>query len=339
MNKPAYSVAVVGATGLVGKEIITVLEERRFPLAALRLYASPRTAGDEATCGDLGAVVELLDGAHFEGTDIVFLAAGERVSAEWATRAADAGAVVVDLSQVYADDADVPLVVPEVNGRDIAAYVTCGLIAVPTPPAIALVCALNPLHEAAGVSRVAAVTFESVSSAGRAGIEELQRQTLDLMNGRSTESGIFPHRIAFNLLPQVGDLLAGGSSSGEAATGRALRRLLDAPDLHFNMTRVVTPLFFGTALAVTVDTTGKLSADEARACLRSAPGVLLQDEAAAAVYPTLAETVGQDATCVGRLRNDEGTDTLDMWITIDNIRKGSAVNAVQIAELLIRDHL
>jgi aspartate-semialdehyde dehydrogenase len=339
MKKPAYSIAVIGATGLVGQEIIEQLDQRGFPIAALQLYASLRTAGDELRCGGVSARVELLDGARFDATDIVFLAAGEQVSAEWVPRATDAGAVAIDTSQLFAGDADVPLVVPEVNAAGLADYGLRSLVASPDPAAVAMSIVLKPLHTAGRVKRVVASTFEAVSGAGRAGIEELQRQTVELMNGRSAEPALFPHRIAFNLVPQVGELLAGGASHDEQLTTQAVRRLLDAPDLEISVTRVRAPLFYGAAISLNVETVDPLAAAEAHDLLRAAPGILLQDDTTTASYPTPADVVGQDAICVGRVRADEAANLLDLWVVFDNVRKGAATNAVQIAELLIRDHL
>jgi aspartate-semialdehyde dehydrogenase len=339
MKKSAYSVAVVGATGLVGAEIVSSLEERQFPIADLQLYASLRSAGDEVRCGELTSRVDLLERARFEGTDLAFFAAAEQVSAEWVERATQAGTVVIDTSQLLADDEDVPLIVPEVNAADIGGYADRLVIASPDAPAIALAVALKPLHEAAGVTRVVCSTFESVTRAGRAGIDELQRQTVELMNGRSVENELFAHRIAFNVLPQIGELLAGGASRGERQVAAALRRLLADPSLPASITRSYVPVFYGAALSVNVETATKVTAAQAREMLRAAPGVLLQDDASSLQYPTSAEAVVQDTTLVGRLRDDEWGNVLDMWIAIDNIRKGAAVNAVQIAELLIRDYL
>ena len=207
MKKPAYSIAVIGATGLVGREVIELLDERGFPVSALQLYASLRTAGDELRCGGVSARVELLDTARFDGTDLVFLAAGEQVSAEWASRATDAGAVVIDTSQLFAGDPDVPLVVPEVNAASIADYSHRGLVASPDAAAIAMSIVLKPLRAAGVLKRVVASTFEPVSGAGRTGIDELQQQAVELMSGRSLELAPLRHRIAFNLVPQIGDFL------------------------------------------------------------------------------------------------------------------------------------
>ena len=338
MKKSAYSVAIVGATGLVGGEIIAALEERLFPISDLQLYASLRTAGEDARCGDLTARVEPLDGAHFGDTDIVFFAAPEQVSAEWITRATEAGAVVIDTSPLLADDPEVLLVVPEVNAADLVGYADRGVIVSPDALTIALAVTLKPLHAAATITRVVASTFEPVSGAGRAGIEELQQQTVELMAGRSVESVVFPRRIAFNALPQVGELLAGGRSRDEQTTINAVRRLLGEAELPLSITRVRTALFYGVGASVSIQTTTPLSADGAREILRAAPGALLQD-AIDESYPTPADAVGHDVTFVGRIRDDEAAHVLDLWIALDNTRKGSAVNAVQIAERLIQDYL
>jgi len=339
MKKPAYSVAVVGATGLVGAEIIAVLEQRQLPLANLQLYASLRSAGDEVRCGGVSARIELLDGARFEDTDIVFLAAGEQVSAEWVARASDAGGVVIDTSQLFAGDVDVPLVVPEVNAASLADYGQRNLVASPDPVAVAMSIVLKPLQATRPLKRIVASAFDPVSGAGRAGIDELQRQTVDLMNGRSVEPALFPHRIAFNLVPQVGALLEGGASHDEQQTMQALRRVLDLPELEISVTRVRAPLFYGAAIAVNVELLDPLTAAEARDLLRAAPGILLHDDMTTASYPTPMDAVGQDAICIGRVRADEAVNLLDLWIVFDNVRKGAATNAVQIAELLIRDYL
>ena len=278
MKKSAYSIAVVGATGLVGQEILRLLDERRFPVAALQLYASLRTAGDELRCGGVSARVELLDTARFDGTDLVFVAAGEQVSAEWVPRATDAGAVVIDTSQLFAGDADVPLIVPEVNADDLAEYGQRGLVASPDAAAIAMSIVLKPLHTAGVLKRVVASIFEPVSSAGRAGIEELQQQTVELMSGRSVEPALFARRIAFNLIPQSGEFLGGGASRDEQQTKDALRRLLDEPELGISVTRVRAPLFYGSAISMNVETADGMTAADARDGLRAAPGILLQDD-------------------------------------------------------------
>lgn len=332
------SIAVVGATGLVGRQILASLEDRQFPVSNLQLFASPRSAGEELSCGGLTSRVELLDTARFAGTDIVLLAAGEQVSAEWTGRAVESGALVIDTSPLYVDDPEVPVVVPEINAEALADVRDRGIIASPDAVAIAAGVALSPLQQAAGVRRIVITTFEPVSGAGHSGIEELQRQTLDLMAGQSTENQVFPQRIAFNLVPQLGEPLAGGSTREEAATIAALQRLLGA-GFDISLTRVRVPIFYGSALALNVETTQSMSFDEVRDALRTAPGLLVYEELDQQSYPTPADTIGEDATYVGRVRCNEELNLIDLWLAIDNIRKGSAVNAVQIAELLLRDYL
>ena len=339
MRDSGYSLAVVGATGLVGSEIVATLEQRQFPVADLDLYASVRSAGDEVRCGQLVTRVELLEQAHFADTDLVFLAAGQQVGAEWVTRLTANNTVVIDTSQLFVDDPDVPVIVAEVNPTDVAQYVNRNLVSSPDPVAIAVSVVLNPIHAAGVIQRVVVSACEPVSGCGRAGIEELQRQTIELMNGRDAEIEVFPQRIAFNILPQVGEFLAGGTSREERDTASALRRVLQMPSLALSVTRLRTPIFYGTGISVNVETLHKLTAAEVRELLRVAPGVLLHDDVETHAYPTPAAAVGQDATWVGRIREDESANVLDMWIAIDNVRKGAAVNAVQIAELLVREYL
>jgi len=338
MKERSFAVAVVGATGVVGQELINVLEQRLFPISELRLYASARSAGDTATCGGLTSRVGLLGQAQFGDSTVVFFAAGEQVSAEWIPRAMEAGAVVIDMSSLFVMDNDVPLIVPEINAAEIGDYVGRGMIASPDPIATALAIALKPLHDAAGIQRVVVTTLEPVSGAGKGGIDEMQTQMVELLNGRDTEIGVFPQRIAFNVIPRIGDFLSGGRSSQEELTCVALRRLL-TPDAMISLTRVRVPVFFGTGISVSVELAQPLAPDEAREILRGARGVLLTDEEEAPQYMTPADVIGEDATCIGRIRANEAANQLDLWITIDNTRKGSAVNAVQIAEILTREYL
>lgn len=338
MNERKFSVAVVGATGIVGRELTNILDQRLFPLAELHLYASARSAGDVVICGPLTSRVGLLGQARFTGTEIVFFAAGEQISAEWVPRATEAGAVVIDTSLLFAADADVPLIVPEVNAAEMGSYVERNVIVSPDAIAIAAAIALKPLHDAAGITHLVATTLEPVSGAGKVGIDEMQTQTVELMNGRDADISVFPQRIAFNLIPQIGEFLSGGRTSQEEQTCVALRRLL-SDDLVIGLTRVRVPMFFGTAISASIETLQPLSAEEAREILRGAPGVLLYDQEDAPQYSSPADAIGEDATCVGRIRAHEATNRLDLWITIDNMRKGSALNAVQIAEILTRDYL
>lgn len=333
------SIGIVGATGLVGRQMIETLAERQFPLSNLQLYASPRSAGEEIDCGSMTARVDLLDTATFVGTDIVLMAAGLQVTAEWAGRAAESGAIVIDTSQLFVADADVPLIVPELNAAALSEVSNRNLVTSPDPIAIAAGVALHPLRETAGIRRLVITTFEPVSGSGRAGVEELQQQTLDLMSGRDAAVAVFPQRIAFNLIPQLGEFLEGGSTQEEEATVAAIGRLLEVADLPISITRVRVPTFYGSALAINVETETPMEAEEVRDALRPAPGVLLVDEIEAGAYPTPADAIGADSTQVGRVRANPDLSLVDLWVATDNIRKGSALNAVQIAELLLRDYL
>jgi aspartate-semialdehyde dehydrogenase len=339
MKAGGYVVAVVGAAGVVGREVCTVLNERGFPAGALRLFESVEGLGE--VVDDQAAPVELIDRARLDGVDIVFMCATEKVSAEWTPRAVEANAVVIDLTQVFAEQADVPIVVPEVNPDDVADYLERRILTSPAPGAAALAAVLKPLDDAAGLKRVVVTALEPASNAGRAGIEELSRQTADLMSGRSVEASVFPCRVAFNLIPQTGQLLNLGRTLGEWQVTFQTRRLLDLPDLSMTVTSVQVPTFYGHGYAVNLETQSAFDAASAVALLRQAPGILLVDDLlAATVYPTLIDAVEHQAICVGRVRDDASVACgLDLWVTVDGTRKGSATNAVQIAEILVRDYL
>ncbi len=340
MSADLFNIAVVGATGLVGAEIVRVLDERQFPVGELHGYASERSAGGEVEAGAASVKVELLDRADFRGVDVAFFAAPEHVSAGWAGRAADAGAIVIDLSQLYSASPDVPLVAAEVNPQAVGEYAARRLVASPTPAALQLAVTLRPLRDAAGLKRVVVSGYEPVSEAGRAGIDALSQQTLDLFSGRSPEIQLFRDRIAFSLLPQVGEFLAGGYTRAEQQIITQIPRLLEADGLAITATSVRVPLFYGLSQSVNVETVEPLTAEATREILRAAPGVLLQDDPATADYPTPTSAIGNDATCVGRIRADESVECgLNLWIVGDNLRMGSAINAVAIAEILIRDYL
>lgn len=340
MSTDLFNVVVVGVTGLVGSEIVKVLAERQFPVAQLRGYASERTAGGEVEAGDRSLSVDLLERADFEGVDIAFFAAPEQVTAEWAGRATAAGATVIDLSQLYANAIDVPLVVPEVNPGAVSEYDARHIIASPTAAALQLAVVLSPLRDAAGLKRVVVTSYEPVSEAGRAGIDALSQQTIDLLAGRSPEVHLFRDRIAFSLLPQVGEFLERGYTRAEHQLMEQTARLLDHAGLAITATSLRVPLFYGISQSVNVETVEPLTAEAAREVLRSAPGVLLQDDPAQEEYPTPISAIGTDATCVGRIRDDPSIECgLNLWIVGDNVRKGSAINAVAIAEILVRDYL
>ena len=327
-------VALIGATGDAGREVRRALRERQFPLRDLRLLA----AEDLAEIDDEDAqAIEPLEGADLSGVDLVFMCATPEITRAWLARAHAADAMVIDTTHAFADVWDVPLVVPEVNADIVPECMAGGIISTPVSGAVALSIVLKPLAEAAGLKRVVVAGYESASSVGPQGVEELSRQTVDLLNGRSTDTGIFPHRIAFNLIPQVGAALADGVSVSERRVELQTRRLLSLSELPITVTSVYVPTFFGEGYALNVEMETPLDAGAARALLREAPGILVTDEPQAHAYPTLVEAVDAEATLVGRIRDDHSAPFgLNLWVVIDGSRKGGAINAVHIAELLAR---
>lgn len=338
MGMPGYCVAVIGATTSAGREVVAALRQRQFAVSGWRLYDSAEALGCEDA--DLDLPVSLLDSADLDGVDLVFCCGAEASTAAWISRAERAGALVVDLSQTVAENPEVPLIVPEVNAETAAELGERRVVAVPVPGATALSVVLKPLHEAAVLKRVVVATYQAVSGAGNPGIEELGRQTADLLNGCSVEHTVFPRRIAFNLVPQVGEFLSGGRSRGEWQIEFQTRRILGLPELPLSVTAVWVPTFFGDGYAVNVETEGPLDAERARELLREAPGIVLMDDLAENVYPSASDAVGEEATFVGRVRDDTGVPYgINLWVTVDGLCKGTAVNAVQIAELLVREGL
>lgn len=335
------NVAVVGATGLVGREIVEVFDQRQFPIGELRLFASQRSAGELIECGGRSVRVDPFDAAALHGSEFVFAAAPDSMGMDWVDPVTTSGAIVIDTTQHFAADLDVPLIVPEVNPNDLVGYASRGIVASPDPTSIALAIVLHPLREMAGIRRLVVTSCEPVSGVGRGGIEELQQQTLHLMQGRSPDTigSAFPQRVAFNLFPQVGSLAEGKRTVDEEMTIAAVRRLIDQPDLPVSLTRVRVPLFFGQALAINVESDDALMTSAVVEILRAAPGILLEEATDDMPYPTPASIIGEDAIGLGRVRSDPETCAIDLWAVIDNVRKGAAVNAVQIAELLLRDHV
>ncbi len=341
MAERGYTVAVVGATGLVGAEVLKVLAEREFPVDDVRLFASPRTAGALVEFRGGEVRVDLLSADAFTGVDMAFFCAGGAVSAEYAPIAVDAGAVVIDKSSVFRLDELVPLVVPEVNAADIAERGR-GIIASPNCTTIPMVVALKPIADAVGLARVVATSYQSVSGAGKRGIGALSRETVNLLNLRDVAEGDakspFARRIAFNVVPQVDDFLDDGSTKEESKVIAESRKVLHLDDLPVAVTCVRVATFFGHTVAVTVETERKLDAADARSLLREAPGVILCEPGSDLEYPTPADVAGTDAVYVGRVRDDPSHPSgLQLWVAADNIRKGAALNAVQIAEILTRE--
>jgi aspartate-semialdehyde dehydrogenase len=335
MKKDQYVVAVVGATGAVGQEMVEVLEERKFPVKELRLFASERTAGDTLTFQDRSLTVKLLSKDAFTGVDIALFSAGEEVSREYAPVAVSAGAVVIDNSAEWRMNPDVPLVVPEVNPE--AAFSHHGIIANPNCSTIQMVVALKPLHDAARIKRIVVSSYQSVSGTGKEAMDELMDQSRALLSFQEAVAHVYPFQIAFNLLPQIGSFDPQGNSSEEMKLVNETRKIMEDDTIRISATTVRVPVFRAHSESVNIETERKLSANEARALLATAPGVMVFDDPQRKVYPMPLEVSGTDEVYVGRIREDASVESgLNLWIVADNLRKGAALNAVQIAEKLIR---
>ena len=334
------TIAVVGPAGLVGREILELLGQRQFPVGSIRLLGTYRTAGAEVELAGRKEKIALLTPQAFDGVELAFFAAGPGVAGEHAPRAVAASAAVIDVSSRFRLDPEIPLVVPEVNVGKLGEWRERGIVASPSGTATALGVVLGALAEA-GLRRVVVSSYQGVASAGRRAVGALSQETLDLLNARGVRRRPrFARRIAFNCVPQVGALEPGGSTMHELLVVEEVRRLLDLPGLGMSVTAVRVPVFFGSAFSVNLETESPLAAAQAADILRRAPGIVLHDEAADS-YPTPAEVAGSDATHVGRVRDDPSAEPpgLMLWIALDNVRKGTALNAVQIAEILARDHL
>ncbi|HEY3520309.1 MAG TPA: aspartate-semialdehyde dehydrogenase [Rhodanobacteraceae bacterium] len=340
-RKSRYNIAVVGATGAVGEALLSILAERDFPVEQLVPLASERSAGGTVDFGGKSLTVRNLAGHDFAGTDIAFFSAGGKVSREHAPRAAAAGAVVIDNTSEFRYVDDVPLVVSEVNPHAIAQHRERGIIANPNCSTMQMLVALAPIHRAAQIERINVATYQSVSGAGRSGLEELGRQTAALLNFQSAAPKKFPAQIAFNLIPHIDDFQDNGYTKEEMKMVWETRKILEDESIAVNPTCVRVPVFYGHSEAVHVETRAKLGVAEATALLAKTPGVVVVDEHKAGGYPTPAgHASGKDEVFVGRIREDISHPRgLDLWIVSDNIRKGAALNAVQIAELLVRDYL
>jgi len=340
VKKEKYNVAVVGATGAVGEQMREVLEEREFPVGELRLLASERSAGQFLPFRQKQLRVQILKEDSFKDSDIALFSAGGSVSDNFAPIAVDSGAVVVDNTARFRMEPDVPLVVPEVNAKEIAAYKTRGVIANPNCSTIQMVVALKPLHDAARIKRVIVSTYQSVSGAGRKAMEELSQQVSALYNGKELEMKKFPHQIAFNCIPHIDAFVDGGYTKEELKMINETRKILGEPSLRVTATTVRVPVFCGHSESINVETEKRLTAADVRAILREAPGIVVADEPENNVYPTPIDATGKDAIYVGRIREDDSVPNgINLWVVADNLRKGAALNAVQIAEILIRDYL
>ena len=329
------TVAVVGPSSLIGEEILELLAVRQFPARAIRPLGSIRTAGREVEIAGRGEKIELLGPGAFDGVDIAFFAAGPTVSGEHTEAATGAGATVIDVTSRFRLDPEVPLVVAEVNAGAIDERRVRNIIASPSGTALALAVVLAPLAAAAGLRRVVASTYQGAAGGGRRTLKRLSHETIELLSARGARVGQQGMRpLSFNCVPEVGSLLPGGATAHELQVVEETRKVLAEPDLALSVTAVRVPTFFGHALSINLETEGPLGAARAAEILRAAPGVLLHDD-----FPTPAEVIGTDSTHVGRLRDDPVVEHgVALWIAFDSVRKGGALNALAIAEILLREY-
>jgi aspartate-semialdehyde dehydrogenase len=337
MSSPSklYNVAVVGATGIVGAEFLKVAAERSFPLKSLKLLATERSAGKRIRFGEGEITVEATTPESFRGADFVFVSASSAASKEYCPMARDAGAIAIDDSSVWRQEPDVPLVIPEVNPQDVEWQK--GILAIPNCSTTPIVMCLWPLHQVNRVTRIVADTYQSVSGTGTAAVGELDEQSKNWAVGRESVPHVYPHEIAFNVLPQVDNFMDSGYTKEEWKMMAETRKIMHEPDLPLSATCVRVPVFVSHSAAVHVEFERPFRADDVREILRQAPGVVVQDEPSVGLYPTPRAAAGHDAVYVGRIREDmSNPNGIAMWVTSDNLRKGAALNAIQIAEEMIK---
>jgi len=335
-----FSVAVAGATGAVGGAMLDVLARRNFPLKELRLLASERSVGKKLSFRGQEIAVQQMTEDSFRGIDIALFSAGGGRSLRFAPAAAAAGAVVVDNSSAFRMDPEIPLVVPEVNAHAIAQYKKRGIIANPNCSTIQMLVALKPLHDKYRIKRIVVSTYQAVSGTGAKAIKELDAQIRAYAAGEKMVHQVYPHQIAFNCLPQIDSFLDNGYTKEEMKMVNETRKIFEDSSIRVTATTVRVPVFYGHSEAVNIETERKVTAAEAKELLRNAPGVELVDEPTLGRYPMAVDCAGRFETMVGRIREDESiANGLNLWVVSDNILKGAALNAVQIAEVLIRDYL
>jgi aspartate-semialdehyde dehydrogenase len=340
MNKAKYNVAVVGATGAVGNEMVSILQERNFPVADLKLLASTRGAGTKMEFKGEEYSVEVLNESSFSGVDIGLFSAGGSVSEKFAPIAGRAGCVVIDNTSAFRMDPMVPLVVPEVNAHAIAQYPKKNIIANPNCSTIQMVVVLKPIHDAARIKRVVVSTYQAVSGTGKRAIKELENQVLAIFSNREIEKSVYPHQIAFNCLPHIDVFFDNGYTKEEMKMVNETKKIMEDNSIGVTATTVRVPVFFGHSEAVNIETEKKLTAEDVRKILSKAPGVIVVDNPKKFEYPLAIHAAGKDETFVGRIREDESIPNgINLWVVSDNIRKGAALNAVQIAEILIQKYL
>jgi len=335
-KKDAYHVAIMGATGVVGQEMVEILEERKFPIEELHLFASERSAGSTISYGDREIVVRVLKEDVFDGIDLVLGATDSDLSRKFTPHAVTAGSIVIDNSSAFRMEPKVPLIVPEVNGDVIFSH--RGIIANPNCSTAQLVVPLKPLHDAAKIRRVVVTTFQSVSGSGKEAMSELMDQTKAVLSFKEVVCNVYPRQIAFNCIMNWDFDPETGYTEEETKIIEETKKIMGDPSLQVTATTIRVPVFRSHGESVSIETERELDPNEARALLSTAPGITVFDDPARKIYPTPLDTVGQDNVYVGRIRKDRSvTNGLHLWVVADNLRKGAALNAVQIAEKLIRD--
>jgi aspartate-semialdehyde dehydrogenase len=340
MDGKKYNVVVAGATGAVGNQMISCLEERKFPIKSIKLLASSRSAGHKIDYRGDSIDVEELKESSFKGMDIALFSAGGGVSEKFAPFAAKDGCVVIDNSSTWRMDPDVPLVVPEVNPHAVGQYTKKGIIANPNCSTIQMVVPLYPLHKKYGIKRIVVSTYQAVSGTGKKAIDELDSQTRAILNSKNYENKVYPHTIAFNCLPQIDLFLENGYTKEEMKMVYETRKIFEDDTIRVTATSVRVPVFYGHSESINIETRENISAKEVKSLLEKTPGVKVVDDPKNNVYPLAIDAAGQDLTLVGRIRDDESiVNGINMWVVADNIRKGAATNAVQIAEILAKEYL
>ncbi len=337
----SYNVAVVGATGAVGEAMLEILEQRNFPVNELYPLASERSAGKTIMFKGKAVKVGNLAEFDFKKVQIGLFSAGGSVSAEFAPKAGAAGCVVIDNTAHFRYDADIPLVVPEVNLAAIASYTNRNIIANPNCSTIQMLVALKPIHDAVGIKRICVSTYQAVSGTGTKAIKELAKQTADLLNGRSAECNVYPRQIAFNAIPQIDKFMDNGYTKEEMKISWETKKIMGDESIQVSATCVRIPVFYGHSEAVQVETHKHITAEQVHELLARAPGVTLIDRCESGGYPTaVSDSAGKDAVFVGRIRQDISlANGINLWVVADNVRKGAALNSIHIAEELIKTYL
>lgn len=335
-----YRIAVVGATGAVGNEMISILEERNFPVGHLRLLASERSRGKKLEFKGKEIAVEVLEENSFSGIEIGLFSAGGSISQKYAPIAAQAGCIVIDNTNAFRMEPDIPLVVPEVNPKDMAQYGKRKIIANPNCSTIQMVVALKPIHDAVRIKRIVVSTYQSVSGTGKKAMDELLDQTRAILNFKEPEIKVYPHQIAFNCLPQIDVFLENGYTKEEMKMVNETKKIMGDESIAVTATTVRVPVLRCHSESVNIETEKKITAEEVKRLLSKAPGVQVIDNPANREYPLAIHGAGKDDTYVGRIREDESIPNgINLWIVSDNLRKGAALNAIQIAEAMIKDYL